>query len=138
MLELSEKMCIRPEEFFSFAEILEESRYYEKKAAYLYYQYGRDEKYVSYLETHLEKKSETYVALIEYYKEHNNFDRARWVAEQGLGKCKDDLTDIFIYLLTDAQKNTDEGRYKKFYSSAKRRRSVDLTRISQGLSSLRE
>ncbi len=138
MLELSEKMCIKPEEFLSFAEILEESGYYEKKAAYLYHQYGRDDKYVSYLETHLEKKSETYIALIEYYKEHNNLDRARWVAEQGLGKCKDDLTDIFIYLLTDAQKNTDEGRYKKFYSSAKRRRSVDLTRISQALSSLRE
>ena len=137
MFELLEKICTKPEEFLAFADILEESGHYEKKAAYLYHQYGRDDKYVSYLETHLEKKNETYVALIEYYKEHNNFDRARWVAEQGLEKCKDDLTDIFIYLLTDAQKNKDEGRYKKFYSSAKRRRCVDITRIAQALNGIR-
>ena len=133
MLDLSEKICSKPEEFLVFAEILEESGYYEKKAAYLYHQYGRDDKYVSYLETHLEKESETYVALIEYYKEHNNFDGARRVAEQGLEKCKDDLTDIFIYLLTDAKKNKDEGRYKKFYSSAKRRRAVDIIQIDETL-----
>ena len=50
---------------------------------------------------------------------------------------EDDLTDIFIYLLTDAQKNKDEGRYKKFYSSAKRRRCVDITRIAQALNGIR-
>jgi len=136
MLDLSEKICTKPEEFLACAEIMEESGYYEKKAAELYHKYGRDDKYVSYLETHLGKESETYVALIEYYKEHNNFDRARQVAEQGLEKCKDDLTDIFIYLLMDAKKNEDEGRYKKFYSSAKRRRGSDIVRIDETLNKL--
>lgn len=134
MFELSEKICSKPEEFLAFAGILDESGYYKKKAAYLYHQYGRDDKYVSYLEAHLEKESETCVALIKYYMEHNNFDGARQVAEQGLEKCKDDLTDIFIFLLTDAKKNKDEGRYKKFYSSAKRRRSVDIIQIDEALS----
>jgi len=133
MLELSKKMCIKPEEFLAYAEIMEESVYYKKKAAELFHQYGRDDKYVSYLEAHLGRESDTYAALIAYYKEHNNFDRARQVAEQGLENCKDDLTDIFIYLLMDAKKNKDKSRYMKLYSSAKRRRGADIVRIAQTL-----
>ena len=53
------------------------------------------------------------------------------MAEQGLEKCKNKLTDIFIYLLMDAKKNEDEGRYQKFYSSAKRRRGADIIRIDE-------
>lgn len=105
MLDISEKICIKPEEFLFLAELMEKSGYNKKEAAELYHQYGRDDKYVSYLETHLGKASETYVALIEHYKKHNNFNGARQVAEQGLEKCRDDLTDIFIYLLVDAKKN---------------------------------
>jgi len=133
MMDLSKEICIEPEEFLALAKIMEESGYYEKEAAELYHQYGRDDKYASYLETHLGKESETYAALIKYYKEHNNFDGARQVAEQGLEKCKDDLTDIFIYLLMDAKKNGDEVRYKKFYSSAKRRRGADMIQIDEAL-----
>lgn len=40
MFELSEIMCTKPEEFLAFAEILEESGHYEKKATYLCHQYG--------------------------------------------------------------------------------------------------
>ena len=108
-----------------------------KSAAHLYHKYGRDDKYVSYLETHLGKKSETYVALINYYKEHDNFDGACRVAEQALEKCKDDLTDSFIYLLVDAEKREDKDKYKKLYSSAKRRRLADINRIDQALSDLK-
>lgn len=54
-------------------------------------------------------------------------------AEQGLEKCKDDLTDIFIYLLTDARERGDKERYKKLYSSAKRRRAVDIARVNEAL-----
>jgi len=131
MLELSKRICTKPEEFLLFAEIMEQSGYYKKEAAYLYYQHGRDDKYVSYLETNLGKQSETYVALIEYYKEHNCFDEARRVAEQGLEKCKDDLTDIFIHLLVEAKKDKDEDKYKKLYTSAKRRRAADIFRIDK-------
>lgn len=33
---------------------------------------------------------------------------------------KDDLTDLFVFLLQDAIICEDEERYKKFYASAKR------------------
>jgi len=138
MLNLSNKLCVKADEFLEFADILDNSGYYKKEASYLYHKYGRDDKYVSYLETHLEKESETYVALMNYYNEHDDFDGARWVAEQALEKCKEDLTDTFIYLLNDAEKREDKDRYKKLYNSAKRRRLVDITRIAQALGSLRE
>lgn len=136
MKNLSNKLCVKADEFLEFADILDNSVYYKKEAAHLYHKYGRDDKYVCYLETHLEKESETYVALIKYYMEHNNFDGARQVAEHGLEKCKKDLTDIFIFLLTDAKNNKEEARYKKFYSSAKRRRGANITQIDEALRGL--
>ncbi len=134
MFDLSNKLCVKADEFLAFADIMDNSGYYKKEAAHLYHKYGRDDKYVSYLETHLEKESEIYVALINYYKEHDNFDRACRVAEQALEKCKDDLTEAFIYLLVDAEKREDKDKYKKLYSSAKRRRLADINRIDQALS----
>jgi hypothetical protein len=136
MLNLSNKLCVKTDEFLEFSDILDNSGYYKKEAAHLYHKYGRDDKYVSYLETYLEKESETYEALIQYYMEYNNFDGARQVAEQGLEKCKKDLTAIFIFLLTDAKKNRDEGRYKEFYSSAKRRRGANIAKIDEALRGL--
>lgn len=137
MFDLSNELCVKADEFLAFADIMDGSGYYEKEAAHLYHKYGRDDKYVSYLETHLGKESETYVALINYYKEHDNFDGACRVAEQALEKCKDDLTEAFIYLLVDAEKREDKDKYKKLYSSAKRRRLADINRIDQALSDLK-
>ncbi len=48
--------------------------------------------------------------LINYYKEHDNHDGACRVAEQALEKCKDDLTDAFIYILVDAEKREDKDK----------------------------
>lgn len=73
------------------------------------------------------------MALIAYDKEHGNLARARQVGERSLEKCKNDLTDIFIFLLEDARKSGDKVRYKKFYSSAKRRRAVDIARVDKVL-----
>jgi len=137
MFDLSNALCVNVDEFLVFADIMDSSGYYKKEAANLYHKYGRDDKYVSYLETHLGKESETYVALMNYYKEHYNLDGARRVAEQALEKCKDDLTDAFIYLIVDAEKREDKEKYKKLYSSAKRRRLADITRIDQALSNLK-
>lgn len=137
MFDLANELCMKADESSVFADIMDDSGYYKKEAAHLYHKYGRDDKYVSYLETHLQKESETYVELINYYKEHDNFDGAHRVAEQALGKCKDDLTDAFIYLLVDAEKRKDKDKYKKLYSSAKRRRLADVNRIDQALSDLK-
>ncbi len=133
MLLLSEKLCGTPEEMLAFADMMNRFPYYQKKAALLYRQYGREDRYISYLKTHLEKESETYTALMRYYQEQGDSEKARQVAEQGKDRCKDDLTDIYIFLLEDARKQGDESRYKKLYASARRRRAVNDARVDEAL-----
>ena len=58
--------------------------------------------------------------MMRYYQEQGDSEKARQVAEQGKDRCKDDLTDIYIFLLEDARKQGDESRYKKLYASAGR------------------
>ncbi len=134
MWDLAKKLCLNREEFLAFADILDRFSYYKKKAAELYRQYGREDKYVSYLEAHLGKEKEHYLALIEYYKEHQDPWRARQVGERALEKCKEDLTEIFIFLLKDALENGESERYNKLYASAKRRRAAHIVRIDKALS----
>ena len=129
MKELSEKLCFSKEEFLAFADILDKSGWYGKEAAYLYYKYGRDDKYTAYLE----RESKNYIDLMNYYEEQKNFKDARRVAEQALEKCRENLTAIFIYLLSDAKKNGDNERYKKLYSSAKRRKGADIGKIDYAI-----
>lgn len=133
--ELAEKLYITKEETLEFADLLNECGLYARQAADLYRQYGRNDKYVQYLETHLNKSSKEYVELIQFYHDSGNETRACEIAEQGLKKCKDDLTDLFAFLLQDAITCEDEERYKKFYASAKRRRMVDIVRLNKMISS---
>lgn len=134
MKELAEKLYITDTEILEFADMLNEYDYYAREAANLYRQYGRRERYIQYLETHLGKSSREYVELVQCYCDDGNEAGAREIAEQGLKQCKDDLTELFIFLLRDAQNTGNEERYKKFYASAKRRKKADINRIEKVLS----
>lgn len=129
--ELAEKLYITDEETLEFADLLNECGLYARQAADIYRQYGRNDKYVRYLETHLNKSSKEYVELTQYYHDSGNESGAREIAERGLKQCKDDLTDLFVFLLQDATACGDEERYKKFYASAKRRKMVDTVRLNK-------
>lgn len=129
--ELAEKLYVTPEETLEFADMLNERGCYAREAADLYRQYGRTDKYVQYLETHLDKTSREYVELMQYHDNDGNKAGAREVAKQGLEKCRDDLTELFIFLLQDAKSCGDEERYKKLYASAKRRKKADIGRINE-------
>ena len=131
--DLVEHFCTEPWEYLELADMMESCGYEWRKAADLYLKYGREDKYVDILEAHLEKDSKTYVDLMNYYRKQNMEDEARRVAEQCLEKCKDELTDIFIFLLTDAERNGQAERFQKYYNSAKRRRSVDMGRLEEAL-----
>ena len=133
---LSERLCTKPEEYLEYAEILENSHSSsnEKRAAYLYLQYGRGDKYAAWLEQNLWKSGKRHAELTAYYEEHGRTDDARRIAEQCLKNCRDELTDAFIFLLRDARKNNEEEKYKKLYASAKRRKGADFGRIIRNLS----
>lgn len=132
MKELAEKLCTNREEYLACADIMDASGSRER-AAYLYYKYGKDDKYISYLEEHLGRKGKEYSALITYYQEHGRQEDACRVAELGLEQCKEDLTDCFICLLLEAQKIGDQKQFQKLYASAKRRKHVDVKKIKKVL-----
>lgn len=137
MESVVDKLCTNQEEYLGYVDLLDATYVYKEKAAYLYYQYGNDDKYVSYLENHLGKACKEYNALITYYKEHGQEEDAKRIALQGLANCKDDLTEIFIFLLLDAEKQNDKKQFDKLYASAKRRKYVDIMKINQELQSNR-
>ena len=56
------------------------------------------------------------------------YDGGIRVAQLGLKNCKDDLTDIFIFLLLHTREN-DATWFKKLFASAKRRKNVDMIKI---------
>lgn len=136
MEEMAEKLCTNREEYLACADIMDASDRYRERAAYLYHKYGRDDKYISYLESHLEHRSKEYAALITYYQEYGRQEDACRVAELGLKRCKEDLTDCFICLLLEAQKNGDQKQLQKLYASAKRRKHVDVESIKKALEQL--
>ncbi len=127
MEELAEKLCTNDEEYLAYADILYINENKEK-AALLYNQHGREDKYITYLENHLGSEQKNYNALITYYNQHNQKDDAIRVAQLGLKNCKDDLTDIFIFLLLHTREN-DATWFKKLFASAKRRKNVDMIKI---------
>lgn len=133
MLGLAEHLCTNKEEYLFYASILETKPIYQRKAAYMYHKYGRDDKYIAYLENHLNYQSQAYSDLIIYYMENNLYEDAKRVADIGLEKCREDLTIIFICLLLDAQRKGDEKIYKKLYASAKRRKRVDMNKVNDAL-----
>ena len=133
MKELTEKLCTNREEHLGCADIMDVLGIYREKAAYLYYEYGEDDKYISYLEEHLEHRSKEYSALITYYQEHGRQEEACRVAELGLERCKEDLTDCFICLLLEAQKTGSQKQFQKLFASAKRRKHVDVEKINKVL-----
>lgn len=120
--ELAGKLYITDKETLEFADLLNEHETYAREAADLYCQYGKTDRYIQYLETHLSRTSKEYIELIQCYCNAGNKLGAREIAEQGLKHCKDDLTEIFIYLLKEAKACKDKERYKKLYASAKRRK----------------
>lgn len=131
--DLSKKLYITEDEILAFADMLNEHEHYAREAADLYREHGRMEQYVQYLETHLDKSSKEYLELIDCYCNNGNEAGARCVAQQGLENCKDELTDLFIFLLKDAKKYGETEKYKKLYASAKRRKKADIARIDKNL-----
>ena len=127
MEKLAEKLCTNDEEYLAYADILYINENKEK-AALLYNQHGREDKYITYLEKHLGREQKNYNALITYYNQHDQKDDAIRVAQLGLKNCKDDLTDIFIFLLLHTREN-DATWFKKLFASAKRRKNVDMIKI---------
>lgn len=134
MRDLFNALILTSEERLQTADIIFEigSGYMKRYGARLYKEGGDLEKYISFVEQTLKDKQEPYMEMINYYRKIDP-DKAVETAELGLKKCKDDQTDIMIYLLQDARDNGDDDRYTRLLKSAKMRRAVNYNKVQQAL-----
>ncbi len=106
------------------------SDYMKKDGAKIYKVQGKMDKYYEYTEQHLDSKKAPYMELIEYYR-NTNPDKAVQIAELGLKKCRDDQTDLFIFLLQYMRQTGDKEKYAKLLKSARLRRAADQAKIQE-------
>lgn len=134
MRELMAALCLTPEEKLLCADLIFEigSDYMKREGAKIYKAHGKMDKYYEYTEQHLDSKEAPYMELIGYYKKVNP-DRAVQIAELGLKKCKDDQTDIIIFLMQYAREIGDEEKYAKLLRSARLRRAVNYAEVQKQL-----
>lgn len=66
--------------------------------------------------------------VINYFKDRDT-DKAIEIAELGMKKCKDDQTEIIIFLIQCARGKGDRDKETRLLKSAKARRAVELPRV---------
>lgn len=134
MQDLFKALLFTQKEKSDCADIIFEigSDYMKQDGMQLYRECGQQEKYVNYLEKCLSTEEAPYLELIEFYRGKDP-DKAVEIAEYGLKKCKDDQTDIIIFLLQNARESGDEERVQRLLKSAKMRRTVDYARVQQSI-----
>ena len=134
MMDLMTALCLTPEEELLCADLIFEigSDYMKRDGAKIYKKNGKMDKYYQYTEQHLGSKKAPYMELIEHYR-NSDPDRAVKVAELGLKSCKDDQTDIIIFLLQYAQQMGDKEKYAKLLKGARFRRTVDFAKVQEQL-----
>lgn len=140
MKDLSEVLCNTKEEYLEKADIMMKNRgkEYQKQAAKIYYEYGKDEEYVSYLKRNLERSADTYVELMEYYDSHNCKKEAIEIANEALDKCRDlKTTEVFIFLIKEAYKKGDKTEAGKLYRRAKQRKNISISEIDNGIKAVK-
>jgi len=134
MMDLMAALCLTPKESLLCADLIFEigSDYMKRDGAKIYKAQGKMDKYCEYTEQHLDSKKAPYMELIEYYR-NTNPDKAVQIAELGLKKCRDDQTDIFLFLLEYTWQTGDKEKYAKLLKGARLRRAVDYTKIQKEL-----
>lgn len=135
MQELLAVLCTSKEEWIEAADFmvkLKRSNMW-KDGVKIYRRYGEKEKNIDCLKEHLDRESKIYYELILCYDSLGNYEAAEETCRLALEKCKENLTDIFLYLIRSAYKRQDNAAAKKLISRAKLRKSVDVDRLMEAL-----
>lgn len=130
MQDLIKALCKSDDEWLELAEYMEKSSpYMAKDAAEIFRDHGHIEKYVTYLEHNLGREKAPYLDLISYYHANKNDEKAAVIAREGLEKCKQDQTDILLFLIRYAQALENEDEVEKLILRGRRRRLVNTEKI---------
>jgi len=130
MKDLFRALMFTAEERTEIADLIFEigSEYMKADAARLYKECGLVEKYIAFVEQRLKDKEAAYLEIIEYYKDRD-LQKAVEIAELGMKKCKDDQTDLVIFLIQIAKENGDAEKVKRLLKSAKLRQTINLSKV---------
>ncbi|MEE3462073.1 MAG: hypothetical protein VZR00_09360 [Lachnospiraceae bacterium] len=130
MEDLIKALCKNDDEWIKLAEYMDGcGPHMEKDAAEIYRAHGHMEKYVKYIENHLGRENAPYIDLISYYHANGKNDKAVAIAKEGLEKCKQDQTDILIFLIRCAQVKGDQAEVDKLIHRGKLRRLVNTEKV---------
>ena len=135
MSELLKALIVTPEEKLQTADRIFEIGSDSMKEEWSEYYRGCDRKkqYFAYVEQHLKDKQKPYLELIDYCLKEGDRDRAVRIAEQGLKKCRDDQTDLILFLIRCAREDGNEKRELQLLRGAKTRRAVNMSIITEML-----
>lgn len=136
MHDLCYALMLTPQEKVEVADFMfgNRSSFLMQEGAKLYKESGQMEKYIWYIEQTLGNKQKPYMEVIYYYRDKNPA-RAVEIAERGLEKCRDDQTDIMIFLIQKAKDVGDDDEVKRLLKSAKQRRAVDYLKVQKSIMS---
>ena len=134
MKDLLQALIITDEEKRETADIMFEigSDDMKRDGVKLYRECGHPERCIAFLEQDLNDKEAHYAELMNQYKDKDP-DKAIEIAELGLKKCKDDKTELILFLIQDAKKKNDSTRVEKLLKSAKARKLVDYSKVAEAL-----
>lgn len=126
--DLRHAIVLTKEEELLYADMIVErgSGHMMAEAAKIWLENGKPEKYYAYREKCLGKDGSVYWELIRYYRETEP-GKAFELAELAMQKCRENLTEIVIFLLQDAKEKDDRIKYKKLMKSAKIRQSINYS-----------
>ena len=128
--ELFHALMLTAEEKIEIADMIFEtgSDYTTKDGALLYKESGRLDKYIAYVENRLYKNEAPYMEVIDYYKD-NDREKAIEIAELGMKKCKDDQTELTIFLISSAREDGDKEKEVSLLKSVRTRKAIEFKSI---------
>ena len=132
MKDLFEALIFTQEEKLEIADLIFESgsEFMKRDGAQLYKECGQTGKYYAFVEECLNDKEAPYMELIDYYMGVDP-RKAVEIAEQGLKKCRDDQTDLIIFLLKVAVACGDKEWEAKLLKSARLRQKVNTSKVME-------
>ena len=130
--ELFHALMLTAEEKIEIADMIFDigSDYMKKDGALLYKECGRLDKYIAYVENSLHKIEASYMEVIEYYKDRDR-NKAIEIAELGMKKCRDDQTELTIFLINCAREDDDKEKEASLLKSARARKAIDYSKVSE-------
>jgi len=129
MRNLVRTLITNDEEKKQFADYLWETPYHSRELAdKLYQELGEYDRHLEYIEEGLGNNVQPYLELIHYYADKDEV-KALAFAEQARVKCRKDLDEVYIYMLTCAMKKDDIEEIKRLLRSAKVKSGADYDHI---------